>query len=100
MLFGLPEDQVIAYFMFGIIFNFVISALFGSYILKNVGMHKMMELSQNYRQPAWVGLMIFIPFAKVALVLYRAYILQIYFLNRGLTHLDFFEHLVAKYQEK
>jgi hypothetical protein len=38
-------------------------------------------------------LSLFIPFAKMAVILYRVAILQIFFLNRGLTHKEFWVYL-------
>lgn len=48
-----------------------------------------MKLVQKYRQPWWMPFTILIPFVKMALTLYRVYILQVYFLNRGKSYYDF-----------
>ena len=96
MIFGFPEELVISYVIFGVIMNFLISLLFGLYITKNIGIVKMMQIGGEYRQPWWLGFAIFIPFLKMGITLYRIYVLQIYFLNQGRSHQEFFEYLVEK----
>lgn len=93
MIGGMYEQDFIAYMIFGLILNFVFSILFGIYLTKNIGMQDMISSKGNKQQSILVSLSLFIPFAKMLITLYRVTILQIYFLNRGLTHKEFWIYL-------
>lgn len=79
--------------IFGLIMNFLFSILFGLYLSKNIGMDEMIRSKGDKEQSLWVSLSLFIPFAKMAITLYRVAILQIYFLNRGYTHKEFWVYM-------
>ena len=87
------EQDLMAYIIFGIILNFVFSILFGIYLSKNIGMQEMISSKGDKEQSLFVSLSLFIPFAKMAITLYRVAILQIYFLNKGYTHKEFWEYM-------
>ncbi len=93
MIFGMYEQDFMAYVIFGILLNFVFSILFGIYLTNNIGMQEMMESKGDKEQPLIVGLSLFIPFAKMIITLYRVAILQLYFLNRGLSHKEFWVYM-------
>lgn len=86
-------DDVVAYILFGVFANFLFSFLFGIYLSQNIGIEEMMQSKGEKPQPWWMPLLLIIPFAKMALTLYRVAILQIYFLNQGRTHKDFWIYL-------
>ena len=87
------EQDFIAYVIFGLILNFAFSILFGVYLSKNIGMKEMMESKGDKEQSTLVGMSLFLPFAKMFITLYRVAILQIYFLNKGLTHKEFWIYM-------
>ncbi len=93
MIAGINEQDFIAYITFGIILNFVFSILFGIYLSKNIGMQEMISSKGEKEQSLLVGLSLFVPFAKMAITLYRVAILQIYFLNKGFTHKQFWVYM-------
>jgi len=93
MIAGMHEQDFIAYMIFGLILNFLFSILFGIYLSKNIGMQEMMMSKGNKQQSLLVGLSLFIPFAKMLITLYRVTILQLYFLNRGLSHKEFWVYM-------
>jgi hypothetical protein len=93
MIAGIYEQDLIAYILFGIMLNFTFSILFGVYLSKNIGMQEMMSTKGDKKQSTIVSLSLLFPFAKMAITLYRVAILQIYFLNRGLSHKDFWVYL-------
>ncbi len=93
MIAGIYEQDIIAYIIFGLILNFLFSILFGIYLSKNIGMQEMISSKGDKQQSTLVGLSLFIPFAKMLITLYRVSILQIYFLNRGHTHKEFWEYM-------
>ena len=93
MIAGMYEQDFIAYIIFGLILNFLFSILFGIYLTKNIGMQDMISSKGEKRQSLLVSLSLFIPFAKMVVTLYRVTILQIYFLNKGLTHKEFWIYL-------
>ncbi len=93
MIAGIYEQDIIAYIIFGLILNFLFSILFGIYLSKNIGMQEMINSKGDKQQSTLVGLSLFIPFAKMLITLYRVSILQIYFLNRGHTHKEFWEYM-------
>jgi hypothetical protein len=93
MIAGMYEQDFIAYVIFGLILNFVFSILFGIYLSKNIGIQEMMTSKGDKQQSLLVGLSLFIPFAKMLITLYRVTILQLYFLNRGLSHKEFWIYM-------
>ncbi|MBD3823404.1 MAG: hypothetical protein IE916_02705 [Epsilonproteobacteria bacterium] len=93
MIAGIHEQDLVAYMIFGLIMNFLFSILFGLYLSKNIGMDEMIRSKGDKEQSLWVSLSLFIPFAKMAITLYRVAILQIYFLNRGYTHKEFWVYM-------
>ncbi len=96
MIAGMNEQDFIAYIIFGLILNFLFSILFGIYLSKNIGMQEMIESKGDKEQSILVGLSLFIPFAKMFITLYRVSILQIYFLNKGYTHKEFWIYMTNK----
>ncbi|MCK9373247.1 MAG: hypothetical protein M0P91_08615 [Sulfuricurvum sp.] len=85
-----------AYAIFGLILNFIFSIAFGIYLSKNIGIEEMMLSKGEREQPWWMGLTLAVPFAKMAITLYRVAILQIYFLDQGRTHKDFWVYLTTE----
>ncbi|MFA6759995.1 MAG: hypothetical protein WCR69_02980 [Sulfuricurvum sp.] len=100
MIFGMYEQDFIAYAIFGLAFNFFISFMFSLYLTKNIGMEEMIRTKGNKEQSLIVALSLFIPFAKALITLYRVAILQIYFLNRGYTHKEFWIYLTTNSSEQ
>ena len=96
MIAGINEQDFIAYIIFGLILNFLFSILFGMYLSKNIGMQEMISSKGDKEQSTIVGLSLFIPFAKMFITLYRVSILQIYFLNKGHTHKEFWVYMTNK----
>lgn len=93
MLFGLYEQDLVAIALLGILANFSFSFLFGWYLSQNIGTEEMI-LNRGSRRPGWfTGLALVLPFAKMAQTLYRVAILQLYFLNQGRTHKEFWVYL-------
>ena len=93
MIVGLYEQDFIAYMIFGLILNFAFSILFGLYLSKNIGMREMMESKGEKEQSMLVSLSLFIPFAKMLITLYRVAILQLFFLNKGYSHQEFWVYM-------
>ena len=93
MFAGYYEQDLVAVILFGIILNFLFSFLFGWYLSLNIGVQEMLLAKGDRKQPSWMVLMLIIPFAKMAITLYRVTILQLYFLNRGLSHKDYWVYL-------
>jgi hypothetical protein len=93
MIAGMLEQDFIAYIIFGLTLNFVFSIMFGVYLTKNIGMEEMIRSKGDKQQPLLVSLSLFIPYAKMLITLYRVTILQIYFLNRGYTHKEFWIYM-------
>jgi hypothetical protein len=91
----LGMQDVFAYAIFGLILNFVFSIAFGLYLSKNIGVEEMLLSKGQKEQPWWLGLSLAVPFAKMAITLYRVTILQIYFLDRGKTHKEFWIYLTS-----
>ncbi len=96
MVAGMFEQELIAYILFGIILNFIFSLLFGLYLSQNIGIKEMMETKGEKVQSIFMRLTLIIPFAKMLLTLYRVAILQIYFLNRGKSHQEFWVYLTSE----
>jgi hypothetical protein len=99
MIAGMFEQEFVAYIIFGLILNFVFSILFGVYLSKNIGMQEMIESKGDKQQSLFVQLSLLIPFAKMLVTLYRVMILQIYFLNKGYTHKDFWVYITNSEQK-
>ena len=93
MINGFLEQDIMAYSIFGIMMNFAISVLFGIYLSKNIGMQEMMQTKGEKEQSPLIAISLLIPFGKTLITLYRVAILQIYFLNRGHSHKDFWIYL-------
>ena len=89
------EQDLLAYIIFGIILNFVFSMMFGLYLSNNIGVETMMKTKGDKQQEWWSIFILVIPFAKMLLTLYRVSILQIYFLNRGYTHKDYWIYITS-----
>lgn len=92
--FTTPEFY--SYTIFGVILNFVFSMAFGVYLSNNIGVEEMIHSKGNQEQPWWMVFTLIIPFAKMAITLYRVAILQFYFLNEGKTHKDFWIYLTSE----
>ena len=96
MIAGMFEQELAAYLLFGIILNFLFSMLFGIYLSKNIGIEEMMRTKGEKEQPWWMLLALIVPYLKMAITLYRAAILQFYFLNRGYTHKEYWIYLTSE----
>ncbi len=96
MIAGMNEQDFIAYIIFGLSLNFLFSILFGIYLSQNIGMHEMIKSKGDKEQSLLVSLSLFIPFAKMLITLYRVAILQLYFLNKGYTHKEFWIYMTNK----
>lgn len=99
MIAGMYEQEFAAYMIFGLILNFLFSILFGLYLSKNIGIEEMMQTKGEKEQSLFVKLSLFIPYLKMVITLYRVSILQIYFLNRGHTHKEFWIYLTHSSNE-
>lgn len=93
MIAGMYEQDFVAYFIFGIILNFVFSMLFGIYLSKNIGMQEMVESKGAKQQSSLIAVSLFIPYLKMIITLYRVAILQFYFLNQGKSHKEFWIYM-------
>jgi hypothetical protein len=91
----LTTQDILAYAIFGLILNFVFSIAFGLYLSKNIGVEDMILTKGEKEQPWWMGLSLAVPFAKMAITLYRVAILQIYFLDQGKSHKEFWIYLTS-----
>jgi hypothetical protein len=99
MIAGMYEQNFMAYMIFGLILNFVLSIIFGLYLSQNIGMKEMIESKGDKEQSLFVSLSLFIPYAKMFITLYRVAILQLFFLNKGYTHKEFWIYMTSE-QEK
>lgn len=90
------EQEFIAYVIFGLILNFVFSIMFGVYLTKNIGMQDMITSKGDKEQSFLVSISLLVPFAKMLITLYRVAILQIYFLNRGYSHKEFWIYMTNR----
>lgn len=95
MIAGMYEQDFVAYLIFGLTLNFTFSMLFGIYLSKNIGMQEMIESKGNKEQSILVSLSLFIPFAKMLITLYRVTILQLFFLNKGYSHKEFWVYMTT-----
>ena len=99
MIAGMLQQDFIAYMIFGLILNFVFSILFGLYLSKNIGIQEMILSKGDKEQSLLVQLSLFIPYAKMLITLYRVSILQIFFLNKGYSHKDFWIYITTSQQK-
>ncbi len=95
MIWGMSEQDVMAYAIFGLMLNFLFSILFGVYLSKNIGMQEMIQSKGDKEQSLLVSISLLIPFAKVVITLYRVAILQIFFLDKGYTHKEFWIYMTT-----
>lgn len=93
MIAGMYEQDFIAYMIFGLVLNFLFSILFGLYLSKNIGMQEMIDSKGDKEQSVFVTLSLFVPYAKMLITLYRVAILQLFFLNKGYTHKEFWVYM-------
>ena len=93
MIAGINEQDFIAYIIFGLSLNFLFSILFGIYLSQNIGMQEMIESKGDKEQSLLVRISLLIPFAKMLITLYRVAILQLYFLNKGYSHKEFWVYM-------
>ena len=93
MIAGMFEQEIAAYVIYGIFLNFLFSILFAMYLSKNIGVEEMARNMGTKQQNLIVKLSLFIPYAKMLVTLYRVAILQIFFLNRGYSHKEFWIYL-------
>jgi len=100
MIAGMYEQDLMAIILFGVISNFLFSFLFGWYLSVNIGIEEMMLSKGDKKQPAWMVLTLMVPFVKMAITLYRVTILQLYFLNQGRTHKDFWVYMTQQNSEQ
>lgn len=96
MIIGMNEQDFVAYMIFGLALNFMFSIMFGVYLSKNIGMQEMIESKGDKEQSFLVSISLLIPFAKMLITLYRVAILQIFFLNKGFTHKEFWIYMTNK----
>ncbi len=95
MIAGINEQDFVAYLIFGLILNFVFSIMFGVYLSKNIGMQEMIQSKGDKEQSLFVSLSLFIPYAKMMITLYRVTVLQIFFLNKGYSHKEFWIYMTT-----
>jgi hypothetical protein len=100
MIAGMYEQELIAYIILGLILNFLFSMLFGLYLSKNIGIEEMVLSKGSKEQPWWMPLTLILPYIKMLITLYRVAILQIYFLNQGRTHKEFWVYLTSEEREE
>lgn len=91
----LSSPDTFAYAIFGLILNFVFSIAFGLYLSKNIGVEEMILSKGSREQPWWLSLSLAIPYAKMIITLYRVAILQLYFLDQGKTHKEYWIYLTS-----
>ena len=96
MIAGINEQDFIAYLIFGLTLNFMFSIMFGVYLSKNIGVEEMLKTKGDKQQSLLVSMSLLIPYAKMAITLYRVAILQFYFLNKGFTHKEFWVYMTHK----
>lgn len=93
------SQDIFAYAIFGLILNFVFSIAFGLYLSKNIGVEEMILSKGNREQPWWLPLSLAIPYAKMVITLYRVAILQLYFLDQGKTHKEYWIYLTSQEEQ-
>ncbi|MDD2905248.1 MAG: hypothetical protein WBK95_08940 [Sulfurimonas sp.] len=97
MIAGIHEQDFVAYMIFGLILNFLFSMMFGLYLSKNIGMQEMISSKGDKEQNILISLSLFVPYAKMIITLYRVGILQIFFLNKGYSHKEFWVYMTNKH---
>ena len=65
------------------------------YLSKNIGMQEMIQSKGDKQQSLLVSLSLFIPFAKMLVTLYRVTVLQLYFLDKGYSHKEFWIYMTS-----
>jgi hypothetical protein len=90
------SQDIFAYAIFGLILNFLFSIAFGLYLSNNIGVEEMMRSKGDREQPWWLSISLAIPYAKMAITLYRVTILQLYFLNQGKSHKEYWVYLTSE----
>ncbi len=95
MIAGVNEQDFMAYIIFGLVLNFIFSIFFGLYLSKNIGMHEMIQSKGDKEQSLLISLSLVIPYAKMLITLYRVLILQIFFLDKGYTHKEFWIYMTT-----
>jgi len=95
MMISMNEQDFMALLTFGLLVNFAFSIMFGVYLSKNIGMEEMIKSKGDKEQNILVSLSLFIPFAKMILTMYRVSILQFYFLDKGLSHKEFWIYITS-----
>ncbi len=99
MIIGMYEQNFMAYVIFGLILNFAFSIIFGIYLSNNIGMQEMIESKGNKQQSLLVRFSLLIPYAKMLITLYRVAVLQLFFLNKGYTHKEFWIYMTNEQKE-
>jgi len=99
-MFEINPNEFVAYAIFGLILNFTFSIAFGLYLSNNIGIEEMIQSKGDKEQPWWIGLSLAVPFAKMAVTLYRIAILQFYFLDQGKSHKEFWVYLTSDIQNR
>ncbi len=99
MIVGLFEQELIAYLTLGLLMNFLFSLLFGYYLSQNIGLEEMMLSKGDKVQPWWMPLTLGIPYLKMLITLYRVAVLQIYFLNQGRSHKEYWVYMTTEQSE-
>ncbi|ADN09424.1 hypothetical protein [Sulfurimonas autotrophica] len=99
MIAGMYEQNFIAYIIFGLILNFAFSIMFGIYLSNNIGMKEMIESKGDKEQSMLIRLSLLIPYAKMLVTLYRVAILQLFFLNKGYSHKEFWIYMTNEQKE-
>lgn len=95
-MISFDSPDVFAYAVFGLILNFVFSIAFGLYLSKNIGVEEMIHSKGDREQPWWLSISLAIPYAKMFITLYRVAILQLYFLDHGKSHKEYWVYLTSK----
>jgi len=90
------SPEFFSYAIFGVILNFIFSMAFGVYLSNNIGIEEMILSKGEKEQPWWLSLSLVIPFAKMIITLYRVAILQLYFLDQGKSHKEFWVYLTTE----
>jgi uncharacterized membrane protein len=88
------EQDIFTIALFGLITNLFFSIMFGVLINQNVGIIEVMKIVKGRKQPWYLAFSFLVPFAKAIITLYRVYILQVYFLNRGKSYQEFLAYIV------
>jgi len=98
MIAGMYEQDFVAYLIFGLVLNFLFSIAFGLYLSNNIGMQEMIQSKGDKEQSLFVRLSLFVPYVKMLITLYRVAILQLYFLNKGYTHKEFWVYMTHEHE--